>query len=284
MSKWHLIIDIEKCEDCNNCFLSCKDEHVDNDWPGYSASQPRHGQRWMNILRKERGQYPLIDVAYLPTPCMHCESAPCIRAARNCAVYKRKDGIVIIDPQKARGQEHLVKACPYGAVWWNPEAQVPQKCTFCAHLLDQGWKTPRCAQACPTGALRAVFCEESEMRRVVEQEGLEVLRPELKTGPAVYYKNLYRYTRCFVGGSVAVEKAGVTDCLKGAVATLRNASGKVGETTTDTFGDFKLDKLQEHSGRYTLEIRHREFGSKELDVTVETSVNVGTILISPYAK
>ncbi|MBN1101971.1 MAG: oxidoreductase, partial [Deltaproteobacteria bacterium] len=258
----------------------CKDEHVDNDWPGVSLSQPRHGHRWMNILRKERGQYPLIDVAYQPTPCMHCENAPCIRAARDGAVYRRKDGIVIIDPQKAKGQEHLVKACPYGAIWWNEEKQIPQKCTLCAHLLDQGWKTPRCVQACPTGALRVVFCDESEMNKMVEQEGLEVLRPELKTRPAVYYKNLYRFTRCFVGGSVAVEKGGVTDCVKGAVATLRNASGKVGEATTDTFGDFKIDRLEEGSGKYTLEILHPEHGKKELEVTVETSVNVGTLLLS----
>ena len=76
MKKYNLIIDVEKCEDCNNCFLSCKDEHVDNEWPGYSASQPLHGQRWMNIMRKERGQYPLIDVVYLPVPCMHCDNAP----------------------------------------------------------------------------------------------------------------------------------------------------------------------------------------------------------------
>ena len=105
MDKWNLIIDVEKCEDCNNCFLACKDEHVDNDWPGYAVSQPLHGQLWMNIMRKERGQYPLIDVAYLPVPCMHCDNAPCIKAARDGAVYKRDDGIVIIDPIKAMDQK-----------------------------------------------------------------------------------------------------------------------------------------------------------------------------------
>ena len=101
MKKWNLIIDVEKCEDCNNCFLACKDEHVDNDWPGYSLPQPLHGHRWMNIMRKERGQFPMIDVAYLPIPCMHCDRAPCIEAAKGGAVYKRDDGIVIIDPEKA---------------------------------------------------------------------------------------------------------------------------------------------------------------------------------------
>lgn len=281
MSKWHLIIDVEKCEDCNNCFLSCKDEHVDNDWPGYALPQPRHGHRWMNVMRKERGQFPLIDVAYRPTPCMHCDAAPCIRAARDGAVYKRPDGIVIIDPAKARGQKDLLKACPYGAIWWNEEKQLPQKCTFCAHLLDKGWKAPRCVQACPTGALRAVRCEEAEMASIVEQEGLEVLHPEFKTQPRVFYRNLHRYMRCFVGGSVAVEKGGVTDCVKGVAVSLRNATGKLAETSTDAFGDFKFDNLEERSGKYTLEIRHPELGERELEVEVETSLNVGTILFAP---
>ncbi|MFH1124062.1 MAG: 4Fe-4S dicluster domain-containing protein, partial [Pseudomonadota bacterium] len=112
MKKWNLIIDVEKCEDCNNCFLSCKDEHVENDFPGYSAAQPRHGHRWVNILRKERGQYPLIDVAYLPIPCMHCDSPPCMEKDRKGAVLKRDDGIVLIDPVKGKGQAALVGACP----------------------------------------------------------------------------------------------------------------------------------------------------------------------------
>ena len=156
MTKWNLIIDVEKCEDCNNCFLACKDEHVDNEWPGYTGSQPLHGHRWINILRKERGQYPLIDVAYLPVPCMHCDNAPCIKAAKEGALYKREDGIVLIDPDKAKGRKDILKACPYEAIWWNDEKNVPQKCTLCAHLLDEGWTEPRCVQACPTGALEIV--------------------------------------------------------------------------------------------------------------------------------
>jgi Fe-S-cluster-containing dehydrogenase component len=279
MTKWHMIIDVEKCEDCNNCFLSCKDEHVDNDWKGYSLSQPRHGHRWKNIVRKERGQFPLIDMAYRPTPCMHCDSAPCIRAAKQGAIYKREDGIVIIDPEKALGSRDLVKACPYGAIWWNEERQVPQKCTFCAHLIDEGWKAPRCVQSCPTGALRAVSCEDLEMSRIVQQEGLEVLHPEFKSKPRVYYKNLYRYQRCFVGGSIAVKRQDLEDCVNGATVILRKAGAKMAETISDTFGDFKLDNLEERSGKYLLEIGHADFGRKELEVEVITSVNVGTIYL-----
>jgi Fe-S-cluster-containing dehydrogenase component len=279
MTKWNMIIDVEKCEDCNNCFLACKDEHVDNDWPGYAISQPRHGHRWMNIMRKERGQYPIIDMAYLPIPCMHCDVAPCIKAAKAGAVYKRDDGIVIIDPEKARGQEDIVKACPYDAIWWNEEKGVPQKCTFCAHLLDDGWKEPRCVTVCPTGALRVVRTKARDMRATVVSENLQVLHPQYNANPRVYYKNLYRYTRCFIGGSVAFEKEGVTDCAEGARVALLTGSERISESVTDNFGDFKFDHLKENSGSYTLEIVFKDYDKKTIEVDLKTSLGLGTIYL-----
>ena len=66
MKSWHLIIDVARCHDCNDCFLADKDEFVDNEFPPYSAAQPWHGHRWMHIKRKERGQYPIVQTAYLP--------------------------------------------------------------------------------------------------------------------------------------------------------------------------------------------------------------------------
>ncbi len=59
-------------------------------------------------------------------------------------MYRRDDGIVIVDPEKAAGRKDLVSSCPYRRIYWNEEQQVAQKCTMCAHLLDQGWKEPRC--------------------------------------------------------------------------------------------------------------------------------------------
>lgn len=272
-----LITDVAKCEDCNDCFLACKDEHVGNDFPPYTVAQPLHGQRWMNIIRKERGQFPLIDVAYRPTPCMHCDEADCIKAATGEAIYRRDDGIVIIDPAKAKGQKAAVKSCPYGAIWWNEELDVPQKCTFCAHLLDAGWKVPRCVQACPTGALKYLRIEDSEMRRIIESEKLEVLHPGFGTRPRVYYKNLYRFARCFIGGSVAAAVNGVNDCVAGARVVLLKDSGNAGETVTDAFGDFKFDNLEENSGAYSVEIVHPDHERKTLEVDLKESVNVGTI-------
>ena len=114
MKKWNMIIDVAECTNCNLCTLAVMDEYVDNEWPDYSAPMPKHGQKWINILQKERGQTPMIDIAYVPTMCNHCDDAPCIKAAPKGVIRKRRDGIVIIDPEKAKGQKQLVDACPYG--------------------------------------------------------------------------------------------------------------------------------------------------------------------------
>jgi Fe-S-cluster-containing dehydrogenase component len=280
MKKWFLIIDVEKCENCHNCFLSCKDEHVDNDWPGYAAPQPGRGQSWMTIQGKERGQYPLIDVAYLPVPCMHCDNAPCIKAAKDGAIYKRPDGIVIIDPVKSRGQTSVIKACPYGAIRWNEELRIPQKCTLCAHLLDEGWEKTRCVQSCPTGALSVRHADNVEREKMIQAEKLEVYQPAHKTSPRIYYKHLFRFTRCFIGGSVAVRVHGTDDCAEGAKVTLFSAvNGKMGECLTDNYGDFKFDNLEENSGRHILRISYKGYDMKTIEADLKQSLNVGTIFL-----
>ena len=66
----------------------------------------------------------MVDAAHMPVMCNHCDHAPCIQAARDGAIDK-SDGIVIIDPQKAKGRKDLVQSCPYGAIWWNEELSFP---------------------------------------------------------------------------------------------------------------------------------------------------------------
>lgn len=274
-----MIIDVAKCHDCNNCFLACKDEHVGNEWPPYSAGQPWHGHRWIDIMRKERGQYPLVDVAYRPTPCMHCDNAPCIKAARGGAIYKRDDGIVVIDPEKAVGQKGLVDSCPYGAIWWNGEKGVSQKCTFCVHLLEEGWDKPRCVQACPTGALQAVHSEDADMKKIVSAEHLEALRPDLQTNPRVFYKNLSRFDKCFIAGNVAL--ADKDECADGAEITLLdNATKPLARTAANNYGDFKFDNLEENSGSYAVRAEYPGYSPKTVEVNLKkVSVNVGVIFL-----
>jgi Fe-S-cluster-containing dehydrogenase component len=124
--KWALFIDVAKCHNCRNCYIACKDEHVGNTYPGYAAPQPRHGHDWIAISTRERGTAPMVDVAHLPTTCNHCEDAPCVTASPDGAVYRRPDGIVMIDPDKARGKREIVDTCPYG-IWWNEDERLPQK-------------------------------------------------------------------------------------------------------------------------------------------------------------
>ncbi len=279
MKEWFFVIDVEKCENCNNCFLSCKDEHVGNDWSPYAVPMSGQGPGWTVVQGVERGEYPFVDVAYLPSPCMHCDNAPCIKAGADGVVYKRPDGIVLIDPVKAKGRKELVDACPYDAIRWNEELQLPQKCTFCAHLLDQGWTKTRCAQSCPTGALSVRHVEKSEMQEMIKEENLEVHHPERNTRPRVYYRNLHRFTRCFIGGSVAVRERDRTECAEGAVVTLFDASNrKIAECRTDNYGDFKFDNLEENSGRYALRVSYKGYDTKTIEVDLKKSLYTCTIL------
>jgi Fe-S-cluster-containing dehydrogenase component len=268
MKLWYKVIDVAKCHDCNNCFMADKDEFVGNDWPGYTGPQPRHGHRWVDILRRERGQYSRNDVAYLPVPCQHCQNAPCVEASKGAISY-RDDGIVMIDAAKAKGRKDLVDSCPYGAIWWNEELQVPQKCIFCAHLLDDPtWKphTTRCAHICPTDAMKTYFVEPAEMEKMIAAEDLEAYRPELGTKPTTLYKNLHRYTKNFITAGVLVNG----DWCEGAEVTLHSKEGGIAcnlsgagvanckdtsvlaTRTTDFFGEFKFDGLSD--GEYTVEV------------------------------
>lgn len=277
MEKWNLIIDVEKCENCNNCDLATKDEHIGNTFPGYAASQPLHGHHWIKISRNVRGATPMVDVAYMPTTCNHCDNAPCVDAAGDGAIFKRPDGIVIIDPVKAKGRADLVSSCPYGAIWWNEELKLPQKWIFDAHLLDQGWKEPRCTQACSTGCMRALKVEDSKMREIVKEEKLDVLKAGLGTRPRVYYKNLHRFMKCFIGGSVTGKIGGIKECLPDAMVVLLKEDKRIASTTTDVFGDFKFDGLDPQSGSYTIKISHLQHGSALREVTLGESAYLGVI-------
>jgi Fe-S-cluster-containing dehydrogenase component len=280
MSKWNMIIDVAECTNCQLCALAAMDEYVGNDFPGYAAPMPRHGHRWIDILQKERGQAPMIDIAYVPTLCNHCDDAPCIKAAKDGAVTKRDDGIVLVDPVKAKGQKQLVDACPYGHIWWNEELQLPQHWPFDAHLIDQGWQQTRGQQSCPTGAMRAVKLDDAEMARMVREEGLETIRPELGTRPRVYYRNLWRYAKCFIAGSVSAETSGVVDCVEGARVRLIRGGAVVAETLTDNYGDFKFDRLDENSGAYTVEIEAPGHVKKSVEAALGASVTLGEIRLS----
>ena len=82
---------------------------------------------------------PKVKMHYQPVLCMHCDNAPCMAACPvEGAIYRRKDGLVIIDPVKCTGCKNCVDACPYKTIYFNEDLNIAQKCTGCAHLLDSG--------------------------------------------------------------------------------------------------------------------------------------------------
>jgi Fe-S-cluster-containing dehydrogenase component len=277
MKKWNMIIDVAACTNCQLCALATMDEYIGNDWPGYAAPMPKHGHRWVDILQKERGQVPMIDIGYVPTMCNHCDDAPCIKAAKDGAVAKRDDGIVIIDPVKAKGQKQLVESCPYGHIWWNEELNLPQAWPFDAHLIDQGWQQTRGQQSCPTGAMRAIKVEDAEMAQLARDEQLKVIKPDLGTKPRIYYKNLWRYDSCFIGGTLSAAKDEVVDCVEGTAIRLLKDGVAVAETKSDNYGDFKFDRLSEGSGRYSVEIAVADLPKKVVEVELGVSTHIGEI-------
>jgi Fe-S-cluster-containing dehydrogenase component len=208
--------------------------------------------------------------------CNHCDNAPCL-AKGGDAVKKRDDGIVLIDPEKAKGRKDLVEACPYGHIWWNEELALPQIWPFDAHLLDQGWQQTRGQQSCPTGAMRAIKIEDEEMARLVRDQELEVMKPELGSKPRVYYRNLWRYSKCFIGGTLAAEVNGVVDCVEGATVHLSKNGRSIAETVSDNYGDFKFDRLDEGSGVYLLEISAEGRSKKTVEARLGASINLGEI-------
>jgi Fe-S-cluster-containing dehydrogenase component len=265
------VIDLAICNGCYNCQIACKDEHVGNDWSPYAKPQPLVGHFWLKMVEKERGSYPKVRVSYVPTLCNHCDKAPCIEVCKPKAIYKRPDGLVIIDPAKCNGCQDCVYTCPYEAIYFNDFLMIAQKCTGCAHLLDKGEKEPRCVEACPTEAIK--FGEEEEFKDLLDKAA--PLNPNLKeTKPRVHYLNLH-LLKPFITGAAFDPEA--DECIEGAKVTLTNTTtGEKQETTTDIFGDFWFKGLQPSA--YEVRIEKDGYHPIKIEnVKVEKDINLGDL-------
>jgi Fe-S-cluster-containing dehydrogenase component len=270
------VIDVGICNGCYSCQIACKDEHVGNDWSPIAKPQPDTGQFWLKLQESIRGTVPKVKMHYVPWLCQHCDNAPCIPACPvKGVIYKRDDGLVIIDPVKCMGCRACVDACPYNAIYFNDSLNIAQKCTGCAHLLDGGeWKVPRCADSCPTEAIK--FGEEKDFKALIAKA--EVLKPELKTKPRVYYLNI---PKKFIAGTVydPIEK----EVVIGATCTLTPKSGKAFTATTDGFGDFWFHGLAD--GLYNLTIEAKGFAAKAFNkLNTEKDINLGDIPLDKTKK
>jgi len=263
-----LVIDINKCNGCYNCQVACKDEHVGNDWSPIAKPQPDTGQFWMKVTDVVQGSVPKVRVRYMHDICQHCDDAPCITACKAGSIYKRDDGIVVIDPEKCTGARQCLDACPYKVIYFNTDLNIAQKCTMCAHLLDKGWKEPRCVDACPTGALK--FGEVEDLKAEIAKS--EILHPEFKAKPRVHYIGLPN--KYFIAGAVYDPEE--DECLEAATVTLTNSKGKKSTLKTDNFGDFWFERNV--PGTYSLKIEKTGYLPREIaDIDASKDINVGDI-------
>jgi Fe-S-cluster-containing dehydrogenase component len=274
MARYGIVIDITKCTGCYNCFLTCRDEFAGNDNAGYAAAQPMSGMNWIKLIERERGQYPKVKVAYTPVTCMQCENAGCIKVAQDKAVYRRPDGIVIIDPVKAKGQKQIVAGCPYRVIEWNEEKQVAQKCILCAHLLDKGEKVPRCVESCPTGAL--VFGDlddpKSEISKLMATGNTEALHPEYGMKEKVRYISL---PRKFIAGTAIY--GDIDEVATGLKVTL-SGNGESRNVKTNGFGDFEFEGLADNAD-YIVKIEEPGYKARSIKAKTMKDIYLGEIVL-----
>jgi hypothetical protein len=128
--------------------------------------------------------------------------------------------------------------------------------------------------------MRAIKIDDAAMAQMARDEGLETMKSELGTRPRVYYRNLWRYTQCFIGGTVSVKADGVVDCVEGARVRLIRDGAVVAETATDNYGDFKFDRLDEDSGAYTVEVEAHGHAKRSVEARLGASITLGEIRLA----
>lgn len=175
--KYAFVIDQRKCIGCHACTVACKAEH---DVPiGVYRT-------WVKYI--EKGEFPNTRRYFLVNRCNHCDDAPCVAICPTKALYKRPDGIVDFDSNRCIGCKSCMQACPYDALYIDPNTQTAAKCNYCAHRTEVGME-PACVVVCPEHAIIAgdMHNPDSEIARIIAREPVRVRKPEQGTGPNVYY-------------------------------------------------------------------------------------------------
>jgi len=177
MTKYAFVIDQRKCIGCHACTVACKAEH---DVPiGVNRT-------WVKYI--EKGEFPNSRRYFLVNRCNHCTDAPCVTICPTKALYKRADGIVDFDSNRCIGCKSCMQACPYDALYIDPNSHTAAKCNYCAHRTEVGLE-PACVVVCPEHAIIAgdMHNPASELAQLIAREPVRVRKPEQGTKPNVYY-------------------------------------------------------------------------------------------------
>jgi Fe-S-cluster-containing dehydrogenase component/formate-dependent nitrite reductase membrane component NrfD len=177
MPNYGFLIDHRKCIGCHACSTACKAE---NEVPlGVYRT-------WVKYV--EVGTFPDVRRHFQVNRCNHCANPPCVRICPVTAMYQRADGIVEFDPEVCIGCKACLQACPYDAIYIDPETHSAAKCHFCSHRTDIGLK-PACEVVCPEEAIISGDLDDptSTISRLIAREPVSVRKPEQGTAPKLFY-------------------------------------------------------------------------------------------------
>ncbi|MCW1432307.1 4Fe-4S dicluster domain-containing protein [Novosphingobium sp. JCM 18896] len=179
------VIDLKRCIGCDTCVIGCK---VENAVPSGEARIAVYDSGRRPLFEKPEGQFPALSQYWLPTMCHHCEDAPCVKVCPTTTLWKREDGVVMLDVDKCVGCQRCDEACPYDAISFDADVGTADKCTMCVHRIDAGEK-PSCALVCPTRAIHQGDINDpgSKVSELLRTRDHKVLAESSGAAPQIYY-------------------------------------------------------------------------------------------------
>lgn len=182
--RWGKVIDHTRCIGCHACSTACKSE---NQVP---LSVNRTYVKYADV-----GVFPQARRAFQVTRCNQCDYPPCTEICPTAAMHRRPDGIVDFDKSLCIGCKACIAACPYDAIFINPEDYSAEKCNLCAHRIDMGLE-PACVVVCPAEAILVGDMNDaaSGVARMVGRTATAVRRPEKGTRPKLFYRGAHQAT------------------------------------------------------------------------------------------